>query len=429
MSLQNVEKLEHNMAKLTIAVDAADFIAAMKQSYNKQKGKINVPGFRKGKVPMAYLEKTYGPEMFYEDAANAVIPEAYQAAAIESKLEITSSPVIDAVQMEKGKDFIFTAEVALKPEVTLGEYKGIEVAKQEIEVTDEEVAKELVNAQEQNSREITVEDRPVEDKDIVNIDYAGSVDGVAFEGGTAKDQSLVIGSHTFIDTFEEQLIGKNIGDEVSVNVTFPEEYHAPDLAGKAAVFEVKINGIKTKELPVLDDDFAQDVSEFDTLDEYKEDIKKKLAEQKEQAAKTEKENAILEKIVENAQMDIPEAMIETQQQQLADDFAQRLSYQGLQIEQYFQFTGMTREKFMEDLKPQALKTIQTRLVLEAIVDAENIEVSEEELNAEYEKMASTYQMEVEKIKEILAGSQEEAMKKDIAVQKAIDFVTEQAKEA
>ncbi len=429
MSLQNVEKLEHNMAKLTIAVDAADFIAAMKQSYNKQKGKINVPGFRKGKVPMAYLEKAYGPEMFYEDAANAVIPEAYQAAAIESGLEITSSPEIDAVQMEKGKDFIFTAEVALKPEVTLGEYKGIEVAKQEIEVTDEEVAKELVNAQEQNSREITVEDRAVEDKDIVNIDYKGSVDGVAFEGGTANDQNLVIGSHTFIDTFEEQLIGKNIGDEVSVNVTFPEEYHAPDLAGKAAVFEVKINGIKTKELPVLDDDFAQDVSEFDTLDEYKEDIKKKLVEQKEQAAKTEKENAILEKIVENAQMDIPEAMIETQQQQLADDFAQRLSYQGLQIEQYFQFTGMTREKFMEDLKPQALKTIQTRLVLEAIVDAENIEVSEEELNAEYEKMASTYQMEVEKIKEILAGSQEEAMKKDIAVQKAIDFVTEQAKEA
>lgn len=428
MSLQNVEKLEHNMAKLTIAVDAADFIAAMKQSYNKQKGKINVPGFRKGKVPMAYLEKTYGPEMFYEDAANAVIPNAYQEAAVESKLEITSSPTIEAVQMEKGKDFIFTAEIALKPEVTLGEYKGIEVEKKEIEVTDEEVAKELVNAQEQNSREITVEDRPVEDGDIVNIDYAGSVDGVAFEGGTAKDQNLVIGSHTFIDTFEEQLIGKNIGDEVDVNVTFPEEYHAPDLAGKPALFEVKINGIKTKELPVLDDDFAQDVSEFDTLDEYKEDIKKKLAEQKEQAAKTDKENAILDKIVENAQMDIPEAMIETQQQQLADDFAQRLSYQGLQLEQYFQFTGMTREKFMEDLKPQALKTIQTRLVLEAIVDAENIEVSEEELNAEYEKMASTYQMEVEKIKEILAGTQEESMKRDIAVQKAIDFVAEQAKE-
>lgn len=428
MSLQNVEKLEHNMAKLTIAVDAADFIAAMKQSYNKQKGKINVPGFRKGKVPMAYLEKTYGPEMFYEDAANAVIPAAYQEAAAESGLEITSQPTIDAVQMEKGKDFIFTAEVALKPEVTLGEYKGIEVEKKEIEVTDEEVAKELVNAQEQNSREITVEDRPVQDGDIVNIDYAGSVDGVAFDGGTAKDQNLVIGSHTFIDTFEDQLIGKNIGDEVNVNVTFPEEYHAPDLAGKPALFEVKINGIKTKELPVLDDDFAQDVSEFDTLDEYKEDIKKKLVEQKEQAAKTDKENAVLEKIVENAQMDIPEAMVETQQQQLADDFAQRLSYQGLQIEQYFQFTGMTREKFMEDLKPQALKTIQTRLVLEAIVDAENIEVTEEELNAEYEKMASTYQMEVEKIKEILAGAQEESMKKDIAVQKAIDFVAEQAKE-
>lgn len=428
MSLQNVEKLEHNMAKLTIAVPADEFIAAMKQSYNKQKGKISIPGFRKGKVPMAYLEKTYGPEMFYEDAANSVIPQAYQDAAVESELEITSQPTIDAVQMEKGKDFIFTAEVALKPEVTLGEYKGIEVEKQEIEVTDEEVSKELVNAQEQNSREITIEDRPVQDGDIVTIDYAGSIDGVAFEGGTAKDQPLVIGSHTFIDTFEDQLIGKNIGDEVDVHVTFPEEYHAPDLAGKPALFEVKINGIKAKELPVLDDDFAQDVSEFDTLDEYKEDVKKKLAEKKEQEAKTEKENKVLEKIVENAQMDIPEAMIETQQQQLADEFAQRLSYQGLQLDQYFQFTGLTQEKFMEDLKPQALKTIQTRLVLEAIVDAENIEVSEEEVNAEYEKMASTYQMEVEKIKEILAGSQEESMKKDLAVQKAIDFVTEQAKE-
>lgn len=428
MSLQNVEKLEHNMAKLTIAVDAADFIAAMKQSYNKQKGKINIPGFRKGKVPMAYLEKVYGPEMFYEDAANEVIPDAYGNAAKESELEITSSPTIEAVQMEKGKDFIFTAEVALKPEVTLGEYKGIEVEKREIEVTDEEVAKELVNAQELNAREITVEDRAVEDGDIVNIDYAGSIDGVAFDGGTAKDQNLIIGSHTFIDTFEEQLIGKNIGDELDVNVTFPEEYHAPDLAGKPALFQVKINGIKTKELPVLDDDFAQDTSEFDTLDEYKEDVKKKLAEQKEQEAKTEKENQVLDKIIENAQMDIPEAMIDTQQHQLADDFAQRLSYQGLQLEQYFQFTGMTREKFMEDLKPQALKTIQTRLVLEAIVDAENIEASEEDLNAEYERLASTYQMEVEKIKEIFAKTQEESMKKDLAVQKAIDFVTEQAKE-
>lgn len=427
MSLQ-VEKLEHNMAKLTIEVEAEEFAKATKEAYNKQKGQINVPGFRKGKVPMAYLEKVYGPEMFYEDAANIVLPKAYEAAATESGLEITSAPKIDVTQMEKGKSFIFTAEVALKPAVTLGEYKGLEVPKIVVEVTDEEVSAELVKEQEKNAREITVEDRAVQDKDIVNIDYAGSVDGVAFDGGTAEGQPLEIGSHSFIDTFEEQLIGHNIGDEVDVNVTFPEEYHAPDLAGKPALFKVKINGIKAKELPVIDDDFAQDVSEFDSLDEFKEDIKKKLTEQKEAAAKTDRENAVVDKAIENAEMDIPQPMIDSQADQMADEFAQRIQYQGLTLDQYFQFTGLTREKMMEDLQPQAKKAIQTRLVLEAIVEAENIEVSEEELDEELTKMASMYQMELDQVKSILGDAQTDAMKKDIAVQKAVTFLSEQAKE-
>lgn len=426
MSLQ-IEKLEHNMAKLTIEVEADKFAKACKEAYNKQKGKISIPGFRKGKVPMAYLEKVYGPEMFYEDAANIILPEAYESAAKESELEITSAPAIDVVQMEKGKAFIFTAEVALKPEVTLGEYKGIEVEKTEIEVTDEEISAELVKEQEKNAREITVEDRAVVDGDIVNIDYAGSIDGVAFDGGTAQDQTLVIGSHSFIDTFEEQIIGHNIGDEIDVHVTFPEEYHAPELAGKPALFNVKLNGIKAKELPVIDDDFAQDVSEFDSLDEFKADIKAKLTAQKEAAAKTDKENAVMDKIIENAQMDIPQPMIDGEADNMFQDFAQRIQYQGLTIDQYFQFTGMTKEKMLEEMGPQAKKAIQTRLVLEAIVAAENIEVTEEELEAEFTKMAEMYQMEVEKIKAIL-GSQADAMKKDIAVQKAVTFVTEEAKE-
>ena len=407
MSLQ-VEKLEHNMAKLTIEVEAEEFAKAMKEAYNKQKGKISVQGFRKGKVPMAYLEKVYGPEMFYEDAANIILPKAYEDAAKESELEITSAPKIDVTQMEKGKSFIFTAEVAVKPAVTLGEYKGLEVPKTEIEVT--------------------VEDRPVMDKDIVNIDYAGSIDGVAFDGGTAEGQPLEIGSHSFIDNFEEQLIGHNIGEEVDVHVTFPEEYHAEDLAGKPALFKVKINGIKAKELPVIDDDFAQDVSEFDTLDEFKADIRKKLTEKKEAAAKTDKENAVVDKAIENAEMDIPQPMIDSQADQMADEFAQRIQYQGLTLDQYFQFTGMTREKMLEDLQPQAKKAIQTRLVLEAIVEAEKIEASDEDLDEELSKMASMYQMELDQVKSILGDAQKDAMRKDIAVQKAVTFLCDEAKE-
>ena len=415
------------MAKLTIEVDAEEFKKATTEAYKKQKKNFNIPGFRKGKVPQAFIEKMYGPEVFYEEAANIIIPKAYAEEMKDCDLEIVSRPEVDIEQIEKGKPFIFTAEVALKPEVTLGEYKGLEVEVTVEEVTDEEVSAELVKQQEENAREITVEDRAIENGDIALIDYSGSVDGEKFEGGTADTQTLVIGSGSFIDNFEEQLIGKNIGEEVEVHVTFPEEYHAPELAGKPAVFEVKINGIKVKELPVIDDEFASEVSEFDTLDEYKADIRAKLVEQKEKAAQTEKENKVVDKAVENASMDIPEAMIEEQTNQMAQEFAQNLSYQGLQLEQYFQFTGMTQEKFMEDLKPQAKKRIESRLLLEAVVAAENIEATDDELNAEIAKMAEMYQMEAEKLQGFMGDAEKEQMKKDIAVQKAVDLLVAEAK--
>ncbi len=429
MSLQ-IENLEKNMAKLTIEVPAEEFEAAMQKAYNNQKGKISIPGFRKGKVPYAYLLKAYGPEMFYEEAANIIMPNAY-ADATESEectLDIVSRPEIDVVQMEKGKNFIFTATVAVKPEVTLGEYKGIKVEKTTVEVTDEDIDAELKKVQDQNSRMVTVEDRAVEDGDTVNIDYAGSIDGVAFEGGTAVGQPLVIGSHTFIDNFEEQIIGHNIGDEFDVNVTFPTEYHAEELAGKPAVFHVKVNSITKKELSEINDEFAQDVSEFDSLDAYKEDIKAKLLEKKEAEAKAAKEDKVVETIVENATMEIPDAMLATQQAQMADEFAQRLSYQGLQIEQYFQFTGLNQETFLEQMKPQALKRIQTRLVLEAVVAAENIEATEAEFDEEIAKMAQMYQMEADQVKSFIGENEKQQMMKDIAVQKAVTFVTDAAVE-
>ena len=429
MSLQ-IENLEKNMAKLTIEVPAEEFEAAMQKAYNNQKGKISIPGFRKGKVPYAYLLKAYGPEMFYEEAANIVMPNAYADAteSDECTLDIVSRPEIDVVQMEKGKNFIFTATVAVKPEVTLGEYKGIKVEKATVEVTDEDIDAELKKVQDQNSRMVTVEDRAVEDGDTVNIDYAGSIDGVAFEGGTAVGQPLVIGSHTFIDNFEEQIIGHNIGDEFDVNVTFPAEYHAEELAGKPAVFHVKVNSITKKELPEINDEFAQDVSEFDSLDAYKEDIKAKLLEKKEAEAKAAKEDKVVETIVANATMEIPDAMLATQQAQMADEFAQRLSYQGLQIEQYFQFTGLNQETFLEQMKPQALKRIQTRLVLEAVVAAENIEATEAEFDEEIAKMAQMYQMEADQVKSFIGENEKQQMMKDIAVQKAVTFVTDAAVE-
>lgn len=426
MSLQ-VEKLEHNMAKLTIEVSAEEFRKATTEAYKKQRGSFNLPGFRKGKVPQIYIEKMYGPEVFYEEAANIIIPKAYAEEMKDCDLEIVSRPEIDIVSIKKGEPFVFTAEVALKPAVTLGEYKGLEAAVEVEEVTEEEVSAELVKQQEENAREVSVEDRAVENGDIALIDYSGSVDGVKFEGGTAEDQTLVIGSGSFIDNFEEQLIGKNIGEEVEVNVTFPEEYHAEELAGKPAVFEVKIKGIKVKELPVIDDEFASEVSEFETLEELKADIRAKLVEKKEKAAQTEKENKVVDAAIANAEMDIPAAMIEEQANQMAQEFAQNLSYQGLQLEQYFQFTGMTEEKFMEDLKPQAEKRIQSRLVLEAVVAAEGIEASEEDVNAEIEKMAAMYQMEASKLQELMGDAEKEQMKKDIAVQKAVDFLVAEAK--
>ena len=426
MSVQ-VEKLEKNMAKLTIEVPAAEFEAAIQEAYLKNKKRISLPGFRKGKVPRMMIEKMYGEGFFYEDAANAVIPKAYEKAAMESEIEIVSRPEIGVEQIGKGKDFIFTATVAVKPEVTLGQYKGLEYDEKPVEVTDEDLEQELKKVQEQNARTVTVEDRAIANGDIAVIDFTGSVDGEEFEGGKGEDYELVIGSHSFIDTFEDQLIGKNTGDEVEVNVTFPEDYQVADLAGKPALFKVVIKAIKTKEVPELDDEFASDVSDFDTLDEYKEDLKKTILEKKEKAAKTAKENALVDKVIENAQMDIPEPMIELEVRQMADEFAQRMQMQGLSMEQYMQYTGLTSEKLLEEMKPNAEKKIKTRLVLEAVVDAEKIEVSAEELDAEYKKLADMYQMEVDKVKEIMGTAGEENMKKDIAVQKAVDVIADSAK--
>ncbi len=428
MSLQ-VEKLEKNMAKLTIEVSAEEFEKALEAAYRKQKGKISIQGFRKGKAPRAMIEKMYGAGIFYEDAANAIIPDAYGNAAEESGLEIVSQPEIDVVQIEKGKSFIFTAEVAVKPEVTLGDYKGIQVEKQNIEVTEEEVNEEIDRVREQNSRTIVVEDRPARDGDMTVIDFEGFVDGETFEGGKGTDYPLTLGSHSFIDTFEEQLVGKNIGEEVEVHVTFPEEYHAKELAGKPAMFKVTIKEIKVKELPELDDDFAQDVSEFETVAEYREDVKKNIASRKESAAQREKEEAVVAKVVENATMDVPEPMITSEVRRMADEFAQRIQMQGLSLEQYFKFTGLNANKFMEDLKPQALKRIQSRLVLEAVVKAENIQASEEDIEKEIADMAAMYQMEVDKLKELLSDYEKEQVALDMAVQKAVEFLVNECVEA
>lgn len=427
MSVQ-VEKLEKSMAKLTITVEAAKFDAAVDSAYQKNKGKIALPGFRKGKAPRAMIEKMYGTGVFFEDAANELIPEAYETAAKESELEIVAQPEIEVTQMDKGTDFIFTATVAIKPEVTLGDYKGIEVEKKEAEVSEEEITAEIDKAREANSRLITIEDRATEDGDTVIIDFDGYVDGKQFEGGYAEDYTLVLGSHSFIDNFEDQLVGKNLGEDVEVNVTFPEEYRVDELKGKPALFKVKIKEIQKKELPELDDDFAQDVSDFDTLDEYKADVEKKILENKENQIKREQEDQIIEKIIENAQMEIPQQMIAAQTRQMTQEFAQRLQSQGLSLEQYMQFTGLTPQKMMEDLEPQALKRIQSRLVLEAVVAAENIEASDEEIDKELENMASMYQMEIDKLKELIGDDEKKQIGMDLAVQKAVEFVVKEAVE-
>ena len=422
MSLQ-VEKLEKNMAKLTIEVSADEFSKAVEEAYQKNKGKISVPGFRKGKVPKKMIEQMYGKAVFYEDAANALIPGAYEKALEECEETIVSSPKIDVTQIEEGKSFIFTAEVALKPEVTL----GAEVDKIEVSVTDEEVEADLKQQQENNSRVVSVE-RPVADGDIAVIDYEGFADGVAFDGGKGEDYSLTIGSHSFIDNFEEQLIGKNAGEECEVNVTFPEEYHAKELAGKPAVFKVTVKEVKEKQLPELNDEFAGEVSEFETLEAYKEDIRKKLTEKKEAEAKNQKEDAVITAVIENAQMEIPEAMVETQQRQIVDEFAQRLQMQGLSMEQYFQFTGLSYQHMMEQVKPQAERKIKSRLVLEAVVAAENIAATEEDYEEEIKRMAEGYRMEADKIKELMGEQGKKQIMEDLAVRKAAEFVVNEAKE-
>ena len=428
MSLQ-VEKMEKNMAKLTIEVAAEDLEKAMQNAYQKAKGRISIPGFRKGKAPRKMIEQMYGKGVFLEDAVNALIPEHYSKALAECDLEIVSQPTIDITQAEPGKALIFTAEVATKPEVTLGDYKGVEVPKTEINVTDEDVDAEIKKEQEKNSRTINVEDRGAQLQDVVTIDFEGSVDGVPFDGGQATEYPLTLGSNTFIPGFEEQLVGAKVGDDVDVKVTFPEEYQAKELAGKEAVFQCDVKKVEAKELPELDDDFAQDASEFDTLAEYKEDIKKNLTEKKEKEARAAKENAAVDKAIENAQMEIPDAMLNTQVRQMLDDFSRRMQSQGLTMEQYFQFTGMTLEKMQEEMKPQALKRIQTRLVLEKIAEVENIQPTDEEVEEEFKKMADAYKMEVEKIKELLGDRELEQMKKDMAVQKAVTLVADEAKEA
>ncbi len=428
MSLQ-VEKLENNMAKLTIEVPAEELEKAINVAYQKNKNKISIPGFRKGKAPRKMIEQMYGKEVFYEDAANELIPEAYEKALDECTEDIVSSPRINVTQIESGKPFIFTAEVALKPEVTLGKYKGVKVDKMDVSVTDEEVDAEIERERDRNARIISVEDRAVKDGDMTVIDFEGFVDGEAFEGGKGENYPLTIGSGAFIPGFEAGLIGAELGKEIDVNVTFPEDYQEKSLAGKDAVFKCTVKEIKEKELPELDDEFAGEVSEFDTLSEYKEDVKKKLEEKKVSEAKDAKEEAVIDAIIEDAQMEIPDAMLETQQRQMVEEFAQRIQSQGLSMEQYMQFTGLTPTALLDQVKPQALKRIKSRLVLEAVVAAEKMTASEEEFEEELKTMGEAYRMEADKVKELLGENGKKQVMEDICIRKAVDFVVENAKES
>ncbi|MGN0348573.1 MAG: trigger factor [Roseburia sp.] len=427
MSVQ-VEKLENSMAKLTIEVAAEEVEKAIQTAYMKQKGKISIPGFRKGKVPRHMIEKMYGTGIFYEEAANSLIQENYPNAVEECGEDVVSRPTIDVVQLESGKPFVFTAEVALKPEVKLGKYLGVQVTKVDIDVTDEEVTEAVEKERQKNSRMITVTDRPVQTGDTVVIDYEGFVDGVAFEGGKGENHSLEIGSHSFIDTFEDQLVGKNPGDETEVNVTFPEQYHAPELAGKPALFKVKLHEIKTKELPELNDEFAQDVSEFETLDEYRADVRKHLEVEKENAAKRTKEDEAIQKIIDKSEIRIPEPMLDTQCENMVNEFAQRIAQSGLSIEQYMQFSGLTLDKLKEQVRPEAETRIKSSLVLEQIAKEENIEVSDEEIDAEVAKMAASYGMEADKLKEYLGDAEKKSIRRNLSVTKAVDLIMENVKE-
>lgn len=426
MSVQ-VEKLEKNMAKLTVEVSAEDFKAAIKKAFNKNKNRFSIPGFRKGKAPQAMIEKMYGEGVFYEDAADEAINASYAEAMKESGLDIVSRPEVTIEKIGKDEPFVYSALVAVKPEVTLGQYKGVEVEKADASVSAEDVEAELKKVQEQNARLLTVEDRGVEDGDQTVIDFEGFVDGKGFEGGKAEDYPLTIGSHSFIDTFEEQLLGKKIGEECEVNVTFPTEYHAADLAGKPATFKVTVKEIKVKELPELNDEFASEVSEFDTLDEYKKDVEKKLAEKKEIEANSKNEDAVVAKVVENASMEIPDKMIDAQAENMVQDMARRMQSQGLSLDMYLKYTGMTVEQMKEQARPDAEKRIRTRLVLEAVAQAENIQISDEKVDEEVAKMAEAYKMEVDKLKSYMSESDIKQMKEDLAVQQAVDLLVAEAK--
>lgn len=423
-----VDKLEKNMVKLTIEVDAEEFAKGMEAAYEKNKNKISVPGFRKGEVPKQMIEKMYGAGIFYEDAANAIIPKEYQRAAVESGLDIVSQPEIDVTQIEEGKNFIFTATVAVRPEVTLGTYKGVEIAKVSTEVTDEDLEAEIKKVQEQNARIINVEDRPVQDKDDTVIDFEGFMNGVPFAGGKGENYSLTIGSHSFIDTFEEQLIGKKIGEETEVNVTFPEEYHAAELAGKPATFKVTVKEIKSKELPELNDELVQDISEFKTVDEYKADLKATLEKKKAKDAEVKKENEAIEAVVANAAMEIPEAMIKQQALQMADGYDRNLKQQGISLEQYVKMMGMEIDKFIESIYPEAEKRIKNGLVLDAIAKAEDFTVTDEEVEEEIKNMASMYNMKEDELKDMMTDNERNQIKDDLAVQKAVKLIAAEAVE-
>ncbi|MCR5337984.1 MAG: trigger factor [Lachnospiraceae bacterium] len=428
MSVQ-VEKLEHNMAKLTITVPAEELNEAVKKVYQRQKKNISVPGFRKGKVPLAMVEKMYGKGIFLEDAANDLFSPTYAKAYDECGEDIVSSPKVTVIQLQPDQDFIYEAEVALKPGVELGKYKGVKIAKVDVDVTDADIDEVIDRERRNNAREMTIEDRPVQDKDKVTIDFEGFVDDEPFEGGKGEDYELVIGSHSFIDTFEEQLIGKNIGDAVDVNVTFPEDYHAEDLAGKPALFKVTVKGIKEEQLPEADDEFASEVSEYDTIAEYRDSIREELAEKKQKSANDEKEKAAIEAVIADSRMDIPEAMIETTQQQMLEEFEQRITSQGLSFDQYKMFTGTDEEKMLEQIRPQAELRIKSRLVLEAIVEAEGIQATEEDFEEEIKKVAEAYRMEQDKAKEMIGEAGKEEIMKDLAVTKAAELVRDSAVEA
>ncbi len=424
-----VERLEHSMVKLTVTVPAEDFKKALTKAYQKNRGRINIPGFRKGKAPQQIIERMYGPEIFYDDAVNFAINDTYSDAVKDAGIEFTSRPEFDVENVKKGEDLVYTALAAVRPEVVLGEYKGLEIPKFDAEVTDEDVEKALADEQKKNARQIEVTDRPVEDGDTVTLDYAGTIDGVAFDGGTAEDAPLKIGSDTFIPGFEEQLVGVSIGEDKDVVVTFPENYNAKELAGKEAVFACKIKKIQKEELPELDDEFAQDVSEFDTLDEYKEDLRKNLLKRKEDQAKTSRENATVEKLVAATEIDVPDAMKNYEAENMFEEYAQQLQSQGIPVDMYLKYQGLDADKFKETLIPQADTRIRTRLVLEAVVEAEKIEISDEEFDAELARLAEQYKMEKEEIGKFIGDFEKEQMKKDLAVQKAITLLVENAKEA